>query len=465
MRIITDIKRERHTTRMLMPLAMVTIMVLSVTTAIVSAAPSGTTPHAAARAPINKLLSPPSVQWDKMYPGVNKSQWTFANSVKQTRDGGYILAGSISGLNYPSGQEDYLDAYLLKTDAAGNKLWDRRFDGGSQHEDDFTEVQVTRDGGYIMVGTATLETPTEKWFVHAQRVWVVKTDANGNTEWTHYNPCIGSDYGESSYGYSIDTTSDGGYIVAGKTNVPGFSNSVFLFKLTSSGHKVWEKMWGGVPEKDINCEAYSVKSTTDGGCVVTGYRSEPYPDTYHANLWLIKVSADGTKQWDKVFPKAAGEGHTESAGRAVLQTADGGYVVAGVGNAFIAWHGQGANIWLFKTDANGNKLWDKVYKWAENEDGDVPFSIQRTRDGGYLVAAISSFPNNCHSDFLLLKTNADGNEQWHGCGGTDLWLEVFNGVPGAFERSLEAFQTSDGGYICACTTGHVVHLIKLGPEQ
>lgn len=208
------------------------------------------------------------MQWEKRIPA---SQETDAHSVKQTSDGGYIVAGTIGTYDADPSKTDI---YLVKTDADGNKQWEKRWDSGGGHNPEHRpndygiEAQLTSDGGYIVVGTATDYSAPEFSGQGGSFIYVIKTDASGNTQWAHRYyadhgregcPQLIDSVGCCCYidniGQSISQTSDGGYIVAGETNMATTTStatgwtvsSVYLFKLSPNGSKQWEGWWG-VPD-------------------------------------------------------------------------------------------------------------------------------------------------------------------------------------------------------------------------
>jgi len=212
--------------------------------------------------------SPPGLEWDKTFGGALMDG---AYAVQQTADGGYVLAGSTS--SYGAGG---CDAWLIKTDASGNKLWDKTF--GGVYDDEAYSVQQTADGGYVVAGY-TLSYGA----VHSTDAWLIKTDASGNKLW---HKTFGGALMDGAY--AVQQTADGGYVVAGWTSSYGAGGrDAWLIKTDASGNKVWDKTFGG-PSRD---EAWSVQRTADGGYVLAGWTYSYGVGSFDA--WLIKTTSAG----------------------------------------------------------------------------------------------------------------------------------------------------------------------------
>jgi hypothetical protein len=229
------------------------------------------------------------------------------------------------------------------------------------------------------------------------------------------------------YARTVQQTSDGGYIVAGYTESFGAGGSdIFLIKTDASGNIIWAKTYGGTNLDD----AFSVQQTTDGGYIVAGY-TWSFGAGY-SDIFLIKTDANGNVQWAKTYG-----GTNDDWAYSVQQTSDGGYIMAGTTWSFGAGWGD---IFLIKTDANGNLQWAKTYGGGSY---DYAYSVQQTFDGGYIVAGTTASFSAGNYDIFLIKTDAKGNIQWAKTyGGTDI---LDSGIP-----SVQ--QTSDGGYILVSTT-------------
>jgi hypothetical protein len=352
------------------------------------------------------------VTFAKTYGGTSTD---VAYSVQQTSDGGYIVAGYTYG-----------DILLIKTDANWNLQWAKTF--GGMDDDLAYSVQQTSDGGYIVAGF------TSSFGAGGWDIFLMKTDASGNLQWAKTFGGMNDDLA-----YSVQQTSDGGYILAGYTGSFGAGDyDFFLIKTDANGNIIWAKTYGGI-YYDL---AYSVQQTSDGGYIVAG-ETWSFGAGY-LDIFLIKTDASGNVQWAKTYGGTGWDG-----ANSVQQTSDGGYIVAGYTRSFGA---GGYDIFLIKTDANGNIIWAKTY---EGTDSDWAYSVQQTSDGGYILAGLTRSFGAGGWDIFLIKTDANGNLQWAKTyGGTD------------WDYAFSVQQTSDGGYIVAGYTrsfgagGSDVFLVK-----
>jgi hypothetical protein len=305
----------------------------------------------------------------KTYGGTGRDR---AYSVQQTSDGGYIVAGYTQ--SFGAGNRDF---FLIKTDANGNISWAKTY-GGTYA----TSVQQTSDGGYIVAGY------TQSFGAGGGDFFLIKTDANGNIQWA-------KTYGgtDTDVATSVQQTSDGGYIVLGYTGSFGAGwIDIFLIKTDANGNVQWAKTYGGTSYDWFA----NVQQTSDGGYIMAGYTVSF--GAGGADIFLIKTDTNGNIQWAKTYGGTNGD-YASS----VQQTSDGGYIVAGYTFSF----GAGAlDIFLIKTDTNGNIQWAKTYGGT---NGDYASSVQQTSDGGYIVAGRTYSFGAGLSDIFLIKTDANGN--------------------------------------------------------
>ncbi len=338
--------------------------------------------------------------WWRAYGGTDDAE---GSSVQQTSDGGYVVAGYTTALGY-------YDVYLIKTNTSGDTLWTRTY-GGEDDEEDGSSVQQTSDGGYVIAGL------TVSFGAGGGDVYLIKTDASGDTMWTRTYG--GTDYDD---GWSVQQTSDGGYIIAGYTVSFGAGGGdVYIIKTNVSGDTLWTRTYGGTGDD----EGYSVQHTPDGGYIIAGY-TRSY-GAGNEDVYLIKTNASGDTLWTRTYG-----GTGEDFGYSVQQTADSGFVIAGSTWSF----GAGAcDVYLIKTDASGDTMWTRTYGGTDNERGR---SAQQTSDGGYIIAGYTLSFGAGNEDVYLIKTNASGDT---------LWTRTYGGTDN--ERGRSAQQTSDGGYIIA----------------
>jgi hypothetical protein len=341
-------------------------------------------------------------EWFKTFGG---SDWDSGSSVQQTSDGGFILVGTTTSFGAGG-----FDVWLIKTDASGNKLWEKTF--GGIRDDRGHSVQQTSDGGFILLGW------TESFDAREADVWLIKTDASGNIEWDR--TFGGSDRDKGS---SVQQTSDGGFILVGYTESFGAGwADVWLIKTDADGNKLWDRTFGG---SGLDSGS-SVQQTSDGGFIIVGYTTSFGAGGF--DVWLIKTDADGNKLWEKTFG-----GSRRDWGSSVQQTSDGGFIIVGYTTSFGA-----GDVWLIKTDANGNKQWDRTFGGSDWDEG---WSVQQTSDGGFIIVGWTWSFGAGGPDVWLIKTDANGNKQWDRTFGGSDW-----------DWGFSVQQTSDGGFIIVGST-------------
>jgi len=359
-------------------------------------------------------------RWERTYGGAGTE---IGYSVQQTSDGGYVVVGYRGG---PSPNEDVV--YLIKTNAVGDTLWTRTYEGRRRDGAWGWSVRQTTDGGYIIAGYSGPH------LVGLGHVYLIKINATGDTLWTR---TYGGAWEE---GHAVQQTLDGGYIIAGWTNTwgSGVGDDVYLIRTNGAGDTLWTRTYGGAN----NDEGWSVQQTSDTGYIISGV-TKSFSDTM-GDVYLIKTNVRGDTLWTRTYG-----GARYDCGLSVGQTSDGGYIIAGYTNSFGV---GGYDFYLIKTNGTGDTLWTRTFGGTRDDCG---WSAQQTSDGGYVIAGWTNSFTDTVGDVYLIKTDASGDT---------LWTRTYGGTSNDWSYSVQ--QTSDGGYIVAGGTGSFgaggadVYLIK-----
>ncbi len=225
--------------------------------------------------------------------------------------------------------------------------------------------------------------------------------------------------------WSLIQTADGGYAFAGESQVNASGvNYAWLVTTDAFGNEQWNKTYGGT----FRCTFRSVIQTVDGGYAIAGM--------FANDFWLVKTDASGNEQWSRTYDPKSSEIQDMSGSQdyawGLVQTVDGGYALTGMTQAPTG--GGSDDVWLVKTDTNGNALWNKTYGGA---DVDYAYDVVQTVDGGYAIGGGTEILGR-QIDFWLIKTDSNGDALWNktfGRADTD-WL-------------YSMIQTTDGGYALA----------------
>jgi len=370
-------------------------------------------------------------EWSTTFGG---SEYDYGSSVQETSDGGYIIAGLRDGLYIPPmtmrGDEPvYGDVYLVKVDSQGIEEWSRTF-GGSD-DDGGWSVQVTSDGGYVIAGW------TYSFGAGGSDAYLVKTDSLGLEEWS--TTFGGSGYDDSR---SVQVTSDGGYILAGITWPLGANRTdVYLVKVDSLGSESeedplpppqsslppleeWSRTFGG-SEEDY---CYSVQETSDGGFILAGETKSFGAGEF--DVYLVKTDSQGVEEWSRTFG-----GLEDDVGYSVQETIDGGYIIVG---DTLPIDKSDCDGYLVKVDSQGIEEWSRTFGGSGDDSG---YSVQETIDGGYIITGeTNSFGAN-EWEVYLVKTDSQGVEEWS---------RTFGGPHVDVAYSVQ--ETIEGGYIIAGET-------------
>lgn len=338
---------------------------------------------------IVKLNSLGAIEWEKTYGDIGSEE---AYQIKQTIDGGYIVTGMSDSNGFFGEGFGNDDIFVMKTDSNGDVLWGKRF-GTSSGERGHTVYQ-TSNGKYIVAG-----------FIGGGGTWVVKLDSAGNLDSNWSNTSFGG-----AQAYSVNETLDGGFIVAGYTSTGTNGIDVRVFKLNATSNIVWDYTFGGT-----NADyGYSIDKTSDGGFIVAGMTQSNNGDVTNnygnQDFWVLKLDASGILQWQKTYGGTQNDFATE-----IKQTSDGGYIVTGQTNSDDNdVSGNPGNYiydyWVIKLNETGQLQWQSCLGGSSSDFGS---SIQQTTDGGFIVAGRASSNNydvsgnNGDYDFWVVKLESE----------------------------------------------------------
>jgi len=351
---------------------------------------------------IVKLTSAGELDWQKSLGG---SDYERAYSIQQTIDGGYIVAGYSASndgdvtVNY--GQNDY---WIVKLTSAGELDWQKAL--GGSYGDQANSIQQTTDGGYIIAGYSSSDDGDVSENHGQDDYWIVKLTSAGDIDWQ--KSFGGSSIDRA---YCINQTTEGGYIIAGTTFSNNGDVSMnhgyidyWIVKLTSAGDIVWQKSLGG---SDYDY-AYSIQQTIDEGYIVAGYTKSNDGDVTgnhgYGDYWIVKLTSAGDIDWQKSFG-----GSDFDLANSIQQTTDGGYIIAGYSDSDdgdVSENLGGNDYWLVKTTSTGELDWQIS---LGGSDHDRTFCIHQTTDGRYIIAGYSDSKdgdvsgNHGNRDFWIVK--------------------------------------------------------------
>lgn len=388
---------------------------------------------------------PPQIEWMRLLGG---SGMDLGDNIKQTADGGYIMAGYSTSVNGDL-EQNYgeSDVWVVKLSPKGYMEWQKVFGGTAN---DFANaVDVCADGGYIVAGA----TYSNDGYVTMNRGledgWILKLDAAGNIQWSSI--VGGSGFDEI---ISIKQISGGGFIAVGETtsadgDLPHNNGlyDLWVLAITPTGAIVWSRTFGG-----FNSDAaFNIQNTNDGGFIVSGATYSVDGDvTFNRGLqdaWILKLTQTGILEWQKTYGTSGND-----CGFSIATLTTGGYVVAGYSGAADgdASRFAGAlDLWVLRLDALGAVIWQKSLGGSANDYG---ISIKEQNSGNLLV---SGFTDSWDGDITVQHGAGDGWLLELDAAGSLRW-QLTIGESGA-ERAINVQTTNEGGYIfcgtSASTTG------------
>lgn len=269
--------------------------------------------------------------WSKTFTGIsNPSFHNFSlkgYDVKQTSDDGYLISGSYAAMPVGGGNNDY-KLLLIKTDSTGTEQWRKLYDGETAYD-----LHLSNNGNFVLTGYTT----------DAELI-LMKINSTGDTLWSkNYGGVFGTGSTDWAFGYSVETTTDGGFILCGLGCAYSLNptRGIIILKTDSLGNQEWYKFY----TDNNDARSYSIQQTLDGGYIVVG---EKLIGSFgaHFDLYLVKIDNLGNKQWTKTF----GDSYHDR-GYSVKQLMNGSYVMFGF-NIYTSLNHR--NAYLIMTDSQGN---------------------------------------------------------------------------------------------------------------
>ncbi len=267
-----------------------------------------------------KINSQGSILWSKTYALDEPLGNCLLNSMIQTNDGGFALAGSIYT------QEGNQDFWLVKTNSQGAAQWNQTYNSGSYtdsggyvnpRDDEATDIIQTSDGGYALVGSASLFSSSTSSITSSS--WVVKTDSKGNQIWNKGYDLMNL----NGYKISIIQTNEGGYAIAGTQN-----DDFCLFKIKSSNQLEWSKIYGD-QYTDTPCALVQLE---DGGYALAGTWTPNSTTSSRNTMSLLRTDSSGTVSWTNIYSAKedpASYTYSNDQACALIGTNDGAYALVG----------------------------------------------------------------------------------------------------------------------------------------
>lgn len=399
-----------------------------------------------------------NIQWEKSYGGKNAD---YLMDVEPTADYGFILAGS--SLSTKSGNKTELnrgdfDYWIWKMKENGDLDWQKSFGGSGS--DFLQSIKNTNDGGFILAGVSNSSIENNKASLNDKKdscrgyddFWIIKLDAKGNEEWQR---TIGGKGQEKLK--SIIKTTDGGYLLAGssssnksneKTENSFGSMDYWVVKLDRKGEIEWQKTYGGIYSDELK----SVEQTKDSGYILGGISNSPASGNKSENnigyndYWVVKIDKKGIIEWQKTIG-----GTLDDQLSVIHQSYDSGYILAGNSNSNFTKSKKnkeeyGTDFLVVKIDEQGTKIWQQNYNIGNN---DVLTSMIENKDhsillGGYAQSETGGTfkkDENGINDYVAIKISEKGEEFWRksvGSKGEDVLQK--------------AIETRDGGYLFVGTS-------------
>ena len=319
-----------------------------------------------------------------------------ANAALQLKDGSFLVAGRTSSFSSSS------DGIVIKLDASGNEVWQKYY--GDDETEEIYDIIETSDNHYVFAG----HSDSYNYAPDMNDAWAVKLDANGEEVW---NVVFGTEE-TIEEAKSIVETPDGGFLMVGTTIgvEDGSVSNVFIVKITKDGKEEWKKTYGG----ELNEQGTSVVATEDGYMILGN--SETFGEG-RWDMWVLKIDKEGNKVWDAAF----GGKNNEMANK-IIASKDGGFLLAGYSYSFAV---ASLDAWVVKISADGKKQWAQNFGGLSTDEA---FGLAELGDGSIVMGGYTDVyePNedfeNISKDahnILVVKMKPNGEKLWESSiGGT-----------------------------------------------
>jgi hypothetical protein len=305
--------------------------------------------------------------WSKTFGTVDKD---FLTAFVPTSDGGYVLGGySEGGINRDktSASKGSNDIWLIKINANGTKVWDKSFGGADQ--DLLASMIATSDGGFLLGGYSSSGNngdKTDPYIGGYYDAWILKIDGSGNKIWDKTFGGIGYDatrmVAETNDGYIIGTQSSSG-IDGNKTSASKGNTDFWIFKVDFNGTKIWDNSYGG-SNVDI---PQAINKNADGSLIISGYSNSPISGDKSQksrgldDIWILKINSSGAKVWDKTIGGSNREyvtsATTTPTGNIIFNVDSYSNISGDKKHTIVS--PNSTDQWLFEITPDGIFLWEK----------------------------------------------------------------------------------------------------------
>ena len=366
--------------------------------------------------------------WENNYEVAGNG--TYTPRIKQTSDSGFVIsawgAGWAQGNPAPCSMDWNL--ILLKVDKLGVRQWSQVVDLDNQR-DEGLGVEVLRNSYYV--GGMTTYTLAGQGNVNA---YLVKFDSLGNKLWDKAYGCATS-YNEAQ---TMCKSTNSTFLLAGDYALVSGSKYIdWVTKVDSAGSILWSYGYEEPGHNFMSEVIQTIAPTTDGGCIVGSFD----PNTAR-NMYILKLDANGDTLWAKEVGILSGSAEAEL--NSIIQTADGGYVLAGgtLADTFTSIGGNNSDPFIVKLDAAGNFVWASTYEGVGSTYYDEEAkSVVQSADGGYVICG-TEYISGYEDNIFYMKIDPLGNV---------LWAKQNPGIEGLYsgyrDYGSDVITTMDGGYV------------------